>query len=70
MLEIMLIFLQYWAVVFIVFELQAIANALFSFTVSIFFEDPFIGSDIVGTLFGIMGFFYFVGKTTGNRYVN
>eukprot|EP00331_Platyophrya_macrostoma_P015443 CAMPEP_0176474822 /NCGR_PEP_ID=MMETSP0127-20121128/43257_1 /TAXON_ID=938130 /ORGANISM="Platyophrya macrostoma, Strain WH" /LENGTH=309 /DNA_ID=CAMNT_0017870335 /DNA_START=157 /DNA_END=1084 /DNA_ORIENTATION=- len=34
-----------------------------SFAVSVFFEDPFIGSDIIGTIYSLMGFFYFVGTS-------
>lgn len=47
--------------VFLVLELNAISMTFISYTLSVFLEDPFVGSDIVGTIYGLMGFFYFIG---------
>lgn len=47
--------------VYLILELNAIASIFIAFTLSVFMEDPFVGSDIVGTMYGLMGFFYFLG---------
>lgn len=41
--------------------LNGMAITFAAMALSVFFEDPFIGSDIVGTVYSLMGFFYFLG---------
>jgi len=50
-------------VIFFILLLNGMTVTFASFAVSVFFEDPFIGSDIIGTIYSLMGFFYFVGTS-------
>mgnify|MGYP000856086058 FL=1 len=61
MLFVLILFEKNMILVFLVLELNAISMTFISYTLSVFLEDPFVGSDIVGTIYGLMGFFYFIG---------
>ena len=54
--------------IFMILEANAVAMAFVTLTLTIFFEDPFLGSDIMGTIYGLMGFFYFVGIFFQDQY--
>lgn len=44
-----------------ILQMNGMTVTFMSMALSVFFEDPFIGSDIIGTVYSLMGFFYFVG---------